>query len=437
MLSKSDKKRIVERLNYLFDTYDEMSAVCKGLKNDEDEIKKTISKIIKYAFVSRDFIREKQSLLASLYFLPNVDDRYSEFLNTRKNGFFSRFRNKNKDITKREKIKSKCGYTLDDDIDLDDIEGLRIPSIGYIQRICEENVSQEKYESKKKSEKEEFYRRERHFPEIAFRYTRPELLTIDSSFVYYNLELSGDLYEDYRFLYSGERYREQGNLNPLNRSFEENLAEIKKKNDIRLRKYGNVHVIENGRHRLIYLLREAESNLITIPVSMTRRIENQEFNQILNQLKSKYDIKIYKNNLLNDEPNILIELNGFAYVIKDMDELKRFTDTLNKEQELDKFIKIPFEVNKSLNKKETIEDYKLMIFERYEQIGESAVLGNYSDTLKDYGDVDSRYFYMAYNSMQSEYQESLIYNYKFESSVRDVILKRKSLSQPSTDDVNR
>ena len=424
MLSNVEKRKIVDRLSSLFNSYYEMSLFCNRLNNNSTEVKRMISKVIKYGFVESDFVFGNQSLFAILQHIKNIDERYNKFKKDNPKGLiyvlFNKRKSKRKLSKEAYKLK-KCGYDLDQDIDIEDIYGIELPTESYIDSICRENVEKNKHEQEKSTMREMYYKAQRGFEETAFNYTRLEDLEIDSNnFIYYNSELTGELHEDYRFVYSSERYSDNNfKRSPLHRSFEENLAEIRRKNDIQLRKKGNVYEIENGRHRILYLLRNAEC--VKIPVNITRRIEDKEFNITLNELKNKYSVSVYKNNLLDDEPNVLIEYQGKAYEINGTDTMKLFLDNLNNGKSNDGFNCFEFNIDDSLNKKETLKKYKTMLFERYKTEGDSVFLGNFTDIVNSYRDVNNRYFYEAYVLMQSEFQTAKVYKYNFDEYAKHSI----------------
>lgn len=427
MLSRIEKKKIIEKISSLFDSYEEMSVFCDKLDNDPEQVERMISKVIKYGFVESSFF-ENQSLFAVLRHLDGLDETYLEFLKSnKKKGFASFFDRKmsKKEIESEKKRLSRYNYKLDEDIPIEDIEGIRLPTRGFISSICRENVDSKKFRAERSRKKEEFYRQERHFDEVAFTYTRTEDLEIDpDTFIYYNSGLFGEIYEDYRLLYNDERYSNNNfRLSPLQRSFEDNLADIRMKNDIQLRKYGNVYEIENGRHRLLYLLRASEK--VTIPVHVTRRIEDRDFNVTLNALKKDFGVKVYKNNLLDDEPNILVEHDGIAYEVRDIESLHVFSDNLRNGKSNEGFNSFDFDLGDEGLKKELIQKYKLMIFEKYKKNGEIALTGNFTDAIKEYDGVKPRLFLEAYVMMQSDYQNAKVFRYSFENSVRDSFEFRK------------
>lgn len=427
MLSRVEKKKIIEKISSLFDSYDEMSAFCNRLDNDPEQVERMISKVIKYGFVESSFF-ENQSLFEVLHHLDGLDEDYTKFLKlNKKKGlafFFDRKMTK-KEIEVERKRLSRYKYELDEDIPIEDIQGISLPTKGFISSICRGNIDAKRYQEERFRKKSEFYRAERHFDDVALTYVRTEDLEIDPDiFIYYNSGLYGEVYEDYRLLYNDERYSNNNfRLSPLYRSFEENLADIRMKNDIQLRKYGNVYEIENGRHRLLYLLRASEK--VTIPVHITRRIEDEDFNKTLNALKKDFGVRAYKNNLLDDEPNILIEYDGIAYEVPDIESLHVFSDNIRNGRSNEEFNSFDFNLDDNGIKKEIIKKYKLMIFERYKKDGETALTSNFTDAIKNYEGVNSRLFLEAYVLMQSDYQTAKVFKYSFENSVRNSFEFRK------------
>ena len=55
MLSRIEKKKIIEKISSWFDSYDEMSVFCDKLDNDPEQVERMISKVIKYGFVKSSF----------------------------------------------------------------------------------------------------------------------------------------------------------------------------------------------------------------------------------------------------------------------------------------------------------------------------------------------------------------------------------------------
>ena len=84
MLSRIEKKKIIEKISTLFDSYDEMSVFCDKLDNDPEQVERMISKVIKYGFVESSFLIENQSLFAVLRHVDGLDEEYAEFLKLNK-----------------------------------------------------------------------------------------------------------------------------------------------------------------------------------------------------------------------------------------------------------------------------------------------------------------------------------------------------------------
>lgn len=428
MLSVTEKIRIVNKLSSLFGSYDELSFLCKYLENNPEEVKKAVSKIIKGSFVTGDFLSYNYSLVSLIRGDKPIQEMYDEYVEKNsKKGLFSFFSNKKrkkskKELEKDEKIRRSLRMEVDDDIILADIEGIRLPSNGEIITMCEENQRTDRIEEEKLQKRMAFYKKHRGFDETAFYYRRDDLLLIDTDFIYESDDLTGKVYEDYRYLYSGERYvGNQSRFSPLNNSFETNLENIRKANDISFKKRGNVYRIENGRHRVIYLIRSGKS--VEIPVNIARRIEDKEFNQRLISIGNDYDIDIYKNNILNDNPDILIRYENALYRVVGNEEVKQFEDGL-KTNSLDSFESIPFEpleVNPD-EKKSCKEKYKMLILKSFIDDGENVVTGNFSDFIKGYGDkfenINGPIILEAYKELQNEYNHSKVFGYDFLKSKR-------------------
>lgn len=428
MLSVTEKIRIVNKLSSLFGSYDELSFLCKYLENNPEEVKKAVSKIIKGSFVTGDFLNYNYSLVSLIRGDKPIQEMYDEYVEKNsKKGLFSFFSNKKrkkskKEIEKDEKIRRNLRMEVDDDIILSDIEGIRLPSNSEIITMCEENQRTDRIEEEKLQKRIAFYKKHRGFDETAFYYRRDDLLLIDTDFIYESDDLTGKIYEDYRYLYSGERYvGNQSRFSPLNNSFETNLENIRKANDISFKKRGNVYRIENGRHRVIYLIRSGKS--VEIPVNIARRIEDKEFNQRLISIGNDYDIDIYKNNILNDDPDILIGYENALYRVVGNEGVKQFEDGL-KTNSLDSFESIPFEplvVNPD-EKKLSKEKYKMLILKSFIDDGETVVTGNFSDFIKGYGDkfenINGPIILEAYKELQNEYNHSKVFGYDFLKSKR-------------------
>lgn len=178
----------------------------------------------------------------------------------------------------------------------------------------------------------------RDFGPTGLTYTTCELLTIDENFKYYNQELTGDPKIDLQLIYGSKDVHDS--IGILTRPTEDNIAKIKRNYDISLSLCDGIYIINNGRHRLVYLRQyydncveycdteEALQQLketVTIPVRVIKRIEDPLINEIIIYLKNKYeDIVLIKANVLNDEPEIIVMLNKSIYYLKNKEEIIDF-----------------------------------------------------------------------------------------------------------------
>ena len=403
MMKKNEKKKIINELNTLFSNYDELSRLCNELSNNFDTVIEYINKIIKYFFVEKN-MGHHHSLWSLVYSVDEADELYKVYLNKKEKHHLLRF------IKRKPKQKNKNLSILDNVIDINDVEGLILPSIEDIRTICNTNIQKQAEYEEKVRQKNKYYQEQKGFEEIAFTYDRIEPITIDASFIYYNATLSGNIDEDYIQLYQDERYH-KNKQSPLNKTYEENIKEIKRSSDIILRKLGNIYELCNGRHRIIYILKQRES--VTIYVKMIRRFEDQETNIILNILKNKYNIIIYKNNIFNDEQNLVIIFNGTLYEIKNKKELKEFYNNLENNKPNISYKKTEFDILDKTNTSKTMNKYQNIIFKKYLEFGDIIITSNYTDVLKYFPEGNNQIFYDAFNLLQKEYQESLVFQYDF------------------------
>ena len=156
MLSKSDKKEIVNKLNKLFTNYEELKFLCNFLCNDLNKVIETISKIIKYAFVDQSFIYWQKSLGIILQEITDVDDKYKLYLieNNKKN-IFSFFKAK-------QEVKINISIPFDKDIKVSDLEGLIVPTVNEIESICNSNLKQINEDREKKIKRDNFLKQKKN-----------------------------------------------------------------------------------------------------------------------------------------------------------------------------------------------------------------------------------------------------------------------------------
>jgi len=412
-----NRKEIVKKLNQLFCNRESLYKFCDILDNDIDKIILTINKLLKYIYANNDLEVTLESFAINIKNnkLNNIDVKYKLYLEKCSKGFFS--------FLKRQKdIKLHSDVPLDKDLKISDLEGLRLPSLDSFKEICNMNIHKKKIEEEKKKIRSDFYCKQKGFSETGLIYYRPELMTINKDMIYYHQELTGEIEEDFDYLYSGERYNGKTS-SPLNNDFSQNLAEIIKMNDISLMILGNVVEIENGRHRIIYLLKTGIE--VTIPIAkVARRIEDKEIKSILDQLKKVYGINVYKNNILDDNVNILLILNGYAYIINGKDELIKFNDCLKNGKHIESFNKITFNTDKNIER-QNFDEYCYLIYKKYLEVGDKLFNCNFTDILGFFPGEDNFMLYFAYNDVKIDYQKAKIFGYDFKKYYEMIIISRK------------
>lgn len=412
-----ERRKIISDLNYLFDDFSYLLELAKYCDNNYEIMIKMISKIIKYSFcydVSNDFGYLKSP--------DKIDEDYKKYLINNKKRF---------DLF-RKNINIHFSYALDSDIRLTDLLGLKLPSISKLMDACRVN----KQNLKEKKEREERQtakcRDAMHFEETAFWYATTDLVVFDENFKYYHSNLSGKLEMDFYNLYHDERYLNNPN-SPLNNPFFENLDKILKVNDIDITRIGDLYLIGNGRHRILYLMYfDCE---YPIPVSVTKRIEDREFNIILLRLKEKYKISIIKNNIFNEEPNILINYNSKTYNVKNKEELILFEKKLDNSESLDEFYVAEYNViYKNTDNKlfSYIRDKMIIFWLNHKSL--NIFEGNYTDYLKISGEVNSNILleafcvnqkiYQKYKYLGLDFEECVLYRLIDSTDEKDKVIRR-------------
>lgn len=212
------------------------------------------------------------------------------------------------------------------------------PHINNLKKASKKNIILTSPKGKSFCVKEITLPEKRDFGPTGLTYSTVELLTIDENFKYYNQELTGDPKIDLQLIYGSKDVHDS--IGILTRPTEDNIAKIKRNYDISLSLCDGTYIINNGRHRLVYLrhyyddcveycdTEEALQNLketVTIPVRVIKRIEDPLINEIIIYLKNKYeDITMMKANVLNNEPEIIIILNKSLYYLRTKEEIIEF-----------------------------------------------------------------------------------------------------------------
>lgn len=395
-----ERRKIISDLNNLFSNFSFLLELANFCNNDSDEMIKMVSKIIKYSFCC--------SVTSRLDYLKSpikIDEDYKKYLiqTKKKFGFF------------KKQVNVDFVFPLDEDIRVSDLQGLVLPTISNMVDACyvnKQNKKEEKYREDKQCSR---YRDAMHFEETALWYATTSLVRFNSDFQYYNSNLTGDLERDFYNLYHDERYDNNPN-SPLNKTFTENLDHILRVNDIDITRIGDLYVIGNGRHRILYLM-YFDCNCL-IPVSVTKRIEDKEFNIVLLRLREKYKINYNKNNIFNDEANIIINYDNKTYNVKNKEELLRFEEKLDKGESLDEFFVSDYHyIIRGIDKPSFsyIRDKMLIFWLNNQDL--NLFEGNYTDYLKVSGEENSNILYEAFNVNQKIYQKYKLLGVDFEEHI--------------------
>lgn len=228
-----------------------------------------------------------------------------------------------------------------------------------------------------------------------FYYTTYELLKIDEHFPYEGINLSENIEKDYNYLTNDERN------NIISNSYEENIQNIiNNPNIISLVKENNKYTIEDGRHRLIYIIKNKKEQYI--PVKIKKKFEDQKVNDILYILKKKYNTKIIKNNPTNDDINLLLIIKDKYYKIENINELYNFFISLDKNEDLSKYLQGNFDaiLNPSL-----YPQYQKIIKEKEQQEGKYIYTLNYDEIIKIFK-INNITFYKLFTI----YKQNYLYN---------------------------
>lgn len=228
-----------------------------------------------------------------------------------------------------------------------------------------------------------------------FYYTTYELLKIDENFPYEGINLTNNIEEDYNKLINDERN------NIISTTYEENIQNIiNNPNTISLIKEDKKYIIEDGRHRLIYIIKNKTPQYI--PVKIKKKFEDKKVNDILFILKKKYNIKIIKNNPTNNEINLLLIIKNKYYKIENINELFNFFMLLDENKDISKYLQGDF--NNILNTS-LYPTYQKIIKEKETKEGKYIYTLNYDEIIKLFN-INDITFYKIFNI----YRENYLYN---------------------------
>lgn len=396
-----NKKKNIDKLNEMLNNYQMLCHLCHLLSNDVNKVIEKISKIIKYVLINKDFYLQDENFHTILDSLEdiNIDYEYQKYLKSSINLF---------PIKKTNNILS---INLDDDIRISDLKNLRLPSEEDIQEACNDNIRLKKLEEESTKISSIYYKQQKGFEETSFLYKRVELITINSNFIYKSNSLSGKKEKDFDIVYNDDRDK-----NVLNNSFYSNIESIKREMNenkmIKLIKVGNVYEIVDGRHRILYILNSGIET--TIPANVSKRFEDREVNVLLDYLIEN-NVLIYKNNILNDELNILLVKNNKMYEITSKEDLINFCNKLKNNNNLEEFSNIDFKIIPKEFEKEYIKLYTNIIYKKYLELGDSILTGNFTNVIKYFDNVNNNSFYQSFKKAQEAYQKAKVFDYDFKS----------------------
>ena len=409
MTKKAKNKQILEKLDTLFNSHLGIDTLSKCSEYDPEKVKKLISKIIKFAFVKDDFVESYYTIEKIAQYVErdnvDIDEAYRKYLEAKeRKGIFSWFKKR----SNKTKLLNDGRIELDNDIDRKDIQKLRLPTEDKIDETCQRY--KDLFERIRRAEEERKLNKNKFnkFEDQIFTYSRYELFEIGKESKYVGAGLTGNFDNDFMTLYGDERYTGNNFVNsPIKNSVHENLSSIKRKNDIKIFLVGDTFSIENGRHRLVYIINHFGT--IKIPLYVTRIIEDNEFNKLLFSLKDMGITHFFKNNALNDEPNIFICKDDMAYVVRGKDELKKFSEKIENKESLDEFESFnlilkndPVEYNDKLK-------YKLEIIKMCKKSGNQILNQDFSELVKMFEGnedaPDNRILYIAFEMLQNEYSK--------------------------------
>ena len=409
-----ERRKIIFDLNSLFKDFSYLLSLAEFSNNDYSVMIKLISKIIKYSFCN--------SVSDRLGFLGNTDKIDQDYLKYLE-------KNKERKSIFKKKISLDFDYLLDSDIRINDIVGLELPSINILKDACRVNIQNKKEDDYRKNRRSEIYHEAMGFSETGLIYSTTDVVCFNSDTVYCHSSLTGDLNTDFNSLYNDERYGNKS-TSPLNNNFSDNLDSILKHNDIDVTKFGNLYFIGNGRHRILYLMYFDCD--IKIPVSVNKRIEDREFNLILLRLKDKYKMSFHKNNICNEDADILINYLDKTYNVKNTLELKRFEYLIDNGMDLDEFFVSDYvRYHKSRDEKlfSHISNKILSFYLENNNIFE----GSYTEFLKESKFINSNMLLEAFTINQKMYQRYKLLKLDFLESV----LTRGNLSNSDFNEQNK
>lgn len=178
------------------------------------------------------------------------------------------------------------------------------------------------------------------------QYSRYEAISVTEDFIYTNSEFTGDISYDIDLIYGqldSNKSREIAFSDPA-----KNIASIKRRDDIIVRKIGDKYNIRNGRHRILYLKHFYVSNYeeykrdnklhmlkkyITIPMNVESAIQDKLANEYLLKIFQLFpNVYIFKIDINNDDPSIILTIDKKSYALKNVSEIIKFYNYIKDNQ---------------------------------------------------------------------------------------------------------
>lgn len=224
-----------------------------------------------------------------------------------------------------------------------------------------------------------------------FVYGCPTLVEVNSKLNYTFDGATGNIDFDYA------NAIKNGDMNLFSLNYAENINRIKSDLGISMFLNNNIYDITNGYENILYVMKNGNEKL---PVMLYKTFD-EETNRLLVELGK--NCLIYKNNILNDDINLLLFTKDGLFEIESREQLISLKDNNLR----------PKFIDKVYPENDTPSSYQKIIYERYLEYGASVLTGNYSEILKLFPQMNNRSFYLVYNAMKSYYKRSLISNFDF------------------------
>lgn len=225
---------------------------------------------------------------------------------------------------------------------------LIIPSYYDLQTICAQNKGINKGEEIDYQTGEIYTKppQRKNPVRSPYSYTRYEKVSVTQEFEYINEELTGDALYDIDKIYGA--LDSNNSRENLMRNFDDNLYRIRSSSNINVRKVGDKYMIQNGRHRILYLkyfyLKNYETykqsghldslkSKVTIPMLVEHSFDEQTITY-LEKIKKISSFAVLKNDIRNDKQELFLVLSSSndVYYIGSLEDLKKLYDYLNSAQ---------------------------------------------------------------------------------------------------------